>query len=247
MSDTLTVTSPATAAAAEARTRDGGPVLEALDLRQTFSEGPQAVTVLRGISFSVARGERIAIIGRSGSGKTTLLHLLGGLEQPSEGRVRLLGQDLSGARETDRSRLRNRHMGFVYQLHHLLPEFTALENVAMPVVIGGGSVAEAEQAATALLERVGLGQRLHHKPAELSGGERQRVALARALVTRPAVVLADEPTGNLDRDTAESIHQLIVELNESLGTSFVIVTHEDRLAALAHRRLRMEQGLLAEC
>lgn len=247
MSDTLTVTGPATAAAAEARTRDGGPVLEALDLRQTFSEGPQAVTVLRGISFSVARGERIAIIGRSGSGKTTLLHLLGGLEQPSEGRVRLLGQDLSGARETERSRLRNRHMGFVYQLHHLLPEFTALENVSMPVVIGGGSVAEAEQAATALLERVGLGQRLHHKPAELSGGERQRVALARALVTRPAVVLADEPTGNLDRDTAESIHQLIVELNESLGTSFVIVTHEDRLAALAHRRLRMEQGLLADC
>lgn len=247
MSDTLTVTGPATAAAAEAWTRDGGPVLEALDLRQTFSEGPQAVTVLRGITFSVARGERIAIVGRSGSGKTTLLHLLGGLEQPSEGRVRLLGQDLSGARETDRSRLRNRHMGFVYQLHHLLPEFTALENVAMPVVIGGGSVAEAEQAATALLERVGLGQRLHHKPAELSGGERQRVALARALVTQPAVVLADEPTGNLDRDTAESIHQLIVELNESLGTSFVIVTHEDRLAALAHRRLRMEQGLLAEC
>jgi len=221
-------------------------VLRAEGLRQSFREGPQALQVLNGVSFAVNRGERVAIIGRSGSGKTTLLHLLGGLEKPTEGHVRLLEHDFSGAGEAERSRLRNRHMGFVYQLHHLLPEFTALENVALPVVLGGGEVAEAEAAAAELLRRVGLGERMDHKPAELSGGERQRVALARALVTRPAVVLADEPTGNLDRDTAESIHQLIVELNESLGTSFVIVTHEERLAALAHRRLRMERGVLAE-
>ncbi len=220
-------------------------VLHADDLRQTFREGPEALHVLNGVTLSVKRGERVAIIGRSGSGKTTLLHLLGGLEQPSSGRVQLLQHDLGAASESERSRLRNRHMGFVYQLHHLLPEFTALENVSLPVVLGGGSIADAERDASELLRRVGLGERLQHKPAELSGGERQRVALARALVTRPAVVLADEPTGNLDRDTAESIHQLIVELNESLGTSFIIVTHEERLAALAHRRLRMERGVLS--
>lgn len=219
-------------------------VLHADNLQQTFSEGPQAVHVLNGVTFSVNRGERVAIVGRSGSGKTTLLHLLGGLEKPSSGRVQLLQHDFSAASEAERSRLRNRHMGFVYQLHHLLPEFTALENVSLPVVLGGGSIADAEKAATELLQRVGLGERMQHKPSELSGGERQRVALARALVTRPAVVLADEPTGNLDRDTAESIHQLIVELNESLGISFVIVTHEERLASLAHRRLRMERGVL---
>ncbi len=221
-------------------------VLHADNLQQTFSEGPQAVQVLKGVTLSINRGERVAIVGRSGSGKTTLLHLLGGLEKPSSGRVQLLQHDFSAAGEAERSRLRNRHMGFVYQLHHLLPEFTALENVSLPVILGGGSIAAAEQAATELLQRVGLGERMQHKPSELSGGERQRVALARALVTRPAVVLADEPTGNLDRDTAESIHQLIVELNESLGISFVIVTHEERLASLAHRRLRMERGVLTE-
>ncbi|MEL0028253.1 MAG: ATP-binding cassette domain-containing protein [Perlucidibaca sp.] len=221
-------------------------VLQAEGLRQTFREGSQALQVLNGVALDVRRGERVAIIGRSGSGKTTLLHLLGGLERPAAGSVRLLSHDLSGAGESERSRLRNRHMGFVYQLHHLLAEFSALENVMMPVMLGQGGSAQARQAATEMLQRVGLGERLDHKPAELSGGERQRVALARALVTRPAVVLADEPTGNLDRDTAESIHQLIVELNESLGTSFIIVTHEERLAALAHRRLRMEQGVLAE-
>lgn len=219
-------------------------VLHADSLQQTFREGPEALHVLNGVTLSVHRGERVAIVGRSGSGKTTLLHLLGGLEKPTSGRVLLLEHDFSAADEAGRSRLRNRYMGFVYQLHHLLPEFTALENVSLPVVLGGGSVAEAEKAAAELLQRVGLGERMQHKPSELSGGERQRVALARALVTRPAVVLADEPTGNLDRDTAESIHQLIVELNEALGISFVIVTHEERLAALAHRRLRMERGVL---
>lgn len=219
-------------------------VLEAINLQQTFDQGPQSVQVLKGVSFSVARGERVAIVGRSGSGKTTLLHLLGGLEKPTSGQVLLRGEDISEASESRRSLLRNRHIGFVYQLHHLLPEFSALENVALPAILGGDSIRVAQEKARDLLARVGLSARIAHTPGELSGGERQRVALARALVTAPAVVLADEPTGNLDRDTAEAIHQLIVELNESLGISFVIVTHEQRLAALAHRQLLMEQGLL---
>lgn len=219
-------------------------VLEAVDLQQTFSQGPQVVRVLQGVSLAVTRGERVAIVGRSGSGKTTLLHLLGGLERPSSGHVLLLGENLSDVSEARRSQLRNQHIGFVYQLHHLLPEFSALENVALPAILGGDSIKVAQEKAYALLVRVGLAERVAHTPAELSGGERQRVALARALVTSPAVVLADEPTGNLDRDTAETIHQLIVELNESLGISFVIVTHESRLATLAHRQLHMEQGLL---
>ena len=212
---------------------NNNPVLVAENLGQTFREGPQAVDVLRGVSFAIERGECVAIVGRSGSGKTTLLHLLGGLEQPSQGSVQLLGEAFSHADEAKRSQLRNRHVGFVYQLHHLLPEFTARENVALPCVIGGLSVREAQQRADDLLARVGL-----------SGGERQRVALARALVTQPAVVLADEPTGNLDRDTAEQIHELILTLNRDLQTSFVIVTHEERLASLMNRRLRLEQGLL---
>jgi len=219
-------------------------VLLADNLGQTFREGPQAVDVLRGVSFSIARGECVAIVGRSGSGKTTLLHLLGGLEQPSQGSVQLLGEAFSHANESRRSQLRNRHVGFVYQLHHLLPEFTARENVALPCVIGGLSVREAQNRADDLLARVGLAHRGGHTPAQLSGGERQRVALARALVTQPAVVLADEPTGNLDRDTAEQIHELILTLNRDLHTSFVIVTHEERLASLMNRRLRLEQGLL---
>lgn len=219
-------------------------VLVAENLGQTFSEGPQAIEVLRGVSFRIARGECVAIVGRSGSGKTTLLHLLGGLEQPSQGSVQLLGETFSHAGEARRSQLRNRHVGFVYQLHHLLPEFTARENVALPCVIGGMSVREAQQRADDLLARVGLAQRGGHTPAQLSGGERQRVALARALVTQPAVILADEPTGNLDRDTAEQIHELILSLNQDLQTSFVIVTHEERLASLMHRRLRLEQGAL---
>lgn len=221
-------------------------VLAAHALGQQFSEGPQAITVLRDVSFQVMRGERVAIVGRSGSGKTTLLHLLGGLELPSSGRIELMGNDLAGLSEAQRSKLRNQHIGFVYQLHHLLPEFTALENVSLPAVIGGMSPKLAREKARELLARVGLSARVEHKPSELSGGERQRVALARALVCEPALVLADEPTGNLDRDTAESIHQLIVELNESLGISFIIVTHEERLASLAHRRLSMTSGSLIE-
>ena len=219
-------------------------VLQAENLKQRFREGQQAIDVLRGVSFQIERGECVAIVGRSGSGKTTLLHLLGGLEQPAEGSVHLLGQAFSHANEAQRSQLRNRHVGFVYQLHHLLPEFTARENVALPCIIGGLSVREAQQRADDLLARVGLADRGSHTPAELSGGERQRVALARALVTQPAVVLADEPTGNLDRDTAEQIHELILTLNRDLQTSFVIVTHEERLASLMNRRLRLEQGLL---
>lgn len=221
-------------------------VLATHDLGQQFSEGPQAITVLRDVSFQVMRGERVAIVGRSGSGKTTLLHLLGGLELPSSGRVELMGNDLASMSEAERSKLRNQHIGFVYQLHHLLPEFTALENVSLPAVIGGMSPKLARKKAHELLTRVGLSERVEHKPSELSGGERQRVALARALVCDPALVLADEPTGNLDRDTAESIHQLIVELNETLGISFIIVTHEERLASLAHRRLSMSSGSLVE-
>ncbi len=221
-------------------------VLATHALGQQFSEGPQAITVLKDVSFQVMRGERVAIVGRSGSGKTTLLHLLGGLELPSSGRVELMGNDLASMSEAQRSKLRNQHIGFVYQLHHLLPEFTALENVSLPAVIGGMSPALARKKAHELLARVGLSERVEHKPSELSGGERQRVALARALVCDPALVLADEPTGNLDRDTAESIHQLIVELNETLGISFIIVTHEERLASLAHRRLSMSSGCLVE-
>lgn len=219
-------------------------VLVARAVVQRFAEGPQALQVLNGVDLVVKAGERIAIVGRSGSGKTTLLHALAGLEQPSSGEVLLMGQSLSAASEDQRSQLRNRHMGFVYQMHHLLPEFTALENVALPALIGGVSVSEAERRAKELLAQVGLAERLQHKPGELSGGERQRVALARALVQRPAVVLADEPTGNLDKDTAESIHQLIVTLNEVHGTSFIIVTHEERLAALAHQRYTLTQGQL---
>lgn len=220
------------------------PVLVVQDVHQAFSEGPLSVQVLNGVSLSIARGERVAIVGRSGSGKTTLMHLMGGLERPTRGSILLMGEDFSAADEKLRSRLRNRHLGFVYQLHHLLPEFTARENVALPAILGGLAVAQAQRAADELLDRVGLAARRLHKPSELSGGERQRVALARALVTRPAVVLADEPTGNLDRETADAVHDLIVELNESLATSFVIVTHEERLAALAHRRLVMDAGRL---
>ncbi len=218
-------------------------VMQATDIHHTFQEGPQSVSVLRGLSFTVRAGERVAVVGRSGAGKTTLLHILGGLEQPSRGQVLLAGQAFSAANEATRSRLRNRHLGFVYQLHHLLMELTARENVALPLLLGGARPSEALQRADALLAQVGLGARVAHKPAELSGGERQRVALARALANRPALVLADEPTGNLDRETAESIHALIVSLNEQEGTSFVLVTHESPLAALAHRKLVLDNGL----
>lgn len=220
-------------------------ILAANALTKTFSEGLQAVDVLKNVSLSIGRGEFVAIVGSSGSGKSTLLHILGGLDVPTSGSVTILGQPLSTLNETKRGELRNKHLGFVYQFHHLLAEFSALENVCMPLLLRQScSVKEAEQAATALLTRVGLAHRLQHKPSELSGGERQRVALARALVTKPNVVLADEPTGNLDHQTATEIQQLFAELKQELGMSLIIVTHDRELAQSADRVLTMQSGEL---
>lgn len=220
-------------------------VLMCEGLSKTFTEGPAEVNVLNDISLSVNKGEQVAIIGSSGSGKSTLLQLLGGLDLPTKGRVKVTDKDMASLDETQRGLLRNENLGFVYQFHHLLPEFSALENVAMPLLIRGVSVKEATQRATSMLARVGLEHRVEHKPSELSGGERQRAALARALVTNPACVLADEPTGNLDGKTAEQVYELMREVNRELNTSFIVVTHDLNFAKKMDRTLHLVDGKIS--
>lgn len=225
---------------------NAGVVLVAQGVTRTFHEGSSTLEVLRGLDLTVHGGERLGIIGASGSGKTTLLQILGGLDRPDAGVVAIDGRDLHALNETERGKLRNRTLGFVYQFHHLLAEFSAQENVAMPLLVRRMAASKAAARAAALLGRVGLGERLRHRPHQLSGGERQRAAVARALVTEPRLVLADEPTGNLDGRNAEQVFALLLELNRELGTSLVVVTHDARLAARMDRVLELDQGRLRQ-
>lgn len=221
-------------------------VISCHNLFKQFSQGDLAVPVLKGVNLTLAKGEMLSIVGASGSGKSTLLHLLGGLDAPTRGEIRILGQDIAHISEEERCRLRNGSLGFIYQFHHLLPEFSALENVAMPLLIRRISNREAYDRAADILQQVGLGHRLTHTPGELSGGERQRAAVARALVTQPACILADEPTGNLDRQTAESVFDLMLELNHKVNASLIIVTHDSRLANRAQQVKQLVDGLLCD-